>query len=308
MPPQPFDDHPSNLCPIPAIDHPRSLNLDATMSDRCSGGWFFSGGGNGPTYYHVVRLLMRKPKLTATRRTRPPASFPWARDVRDQMAVILEAASINDHRAVDAFVGISAELYWAQHSVTGPAGWGAPSVLDDVVDMVESLSSDLAERFDLPAVEMTETGARVSRRQWGWKPSQMLWTAPVVEPASAWVLWAEKTGNHRVWDRQRRYESPSEASRLVVDSLATADHIIGDASFADTAHRLEAAGIIRLDFSWRCVLETECSILRGERDATAFPSALGTESSLWLTRPEPVSELHFATAPSSRPEPGWFNY
>ncbi|MDE0170297.1 MAG: hypothetical protein OXS29_12425 [bacterium] len=58
-----------------------------------------------------------------------------------------------------------------------------------------------------------------------------------------------ETGNHRAWDRQRRYENPPEASQLVVHSLATADQIVGDASFPYTAHRLEADGIIRLDFS-----------------------------------------------------------
>ena len=111
------------------------------------------------------------------------------------------------------------------------------------------------------------------------------------------------------WDRQQRYETPPVTSRFILDSLATADGIVCAGSFEEAVHRLEAAGINRIDFSWRCVLEAECSALRGERDSTAFPCGLGTESSLWLNTPKPVSELQVATSRDNHNvEPGWFSY
>ena len=236
-------------------------------------------------------------------------------DIREQVRIIGDAQSVNERPVRDALVEISSSLYSAQHTGNGPPSSGDLHVMDQIVTATRTISDALAERFVLPAVHMAASGAAHGQKPSDamtthlWKPLGRLWTAPLSEPASAWALWAKKTGNARVWDRQIRYESPDTASRVVVDSLETADKLVGRSTFVAVAHNLERAGIERVDFSWRCVLEAECSALRGERDDTAFPSALGTESSLWLTRPEPVSELHVNTAPSSsRPEPGWFNY
>ncbi len=95
----------------------------------------------------------------------------------------------------------------------------------------------------------------------------------------------------------------------MVDSLESADELIGHTTFVEVAHNLEGTGIERVDFSWRCVLEAECSALRGERDATSYPCALGTESSVWLTTPVPTSQSeHVTTLDAPPPEPGWFLY
>lgn len=97
---------------------------------------------------------------------------------------------------------------------------------------------------------------------------------------------------------------------MVVDSLATADELIGQSSFEQAVRNLEGTGVSRIDFTWRCVLEAEYSALRGERAATSYPCALGTESSMWLTSPEPVSQL--TESNTNRCEPcagsGWFVY
>ncbi len=143
-----------------------------------------------------------------------------------------------------------------------------------------------------------------------WKPLGRLWTAPLVEPASAWAFWAKQTGNARAWDRQLRYESPPRASRVVVDSLASADELVGQDSFEQTVCNLESDGVSRIDFTWRCVLEAEFSALRRERAATDYPCALGAESSMWLTSPEPMSELPEDDTTRSDPYvgSGWFVY
>lgn len=236
-------------------------------------------------------------------------------DIREQVRIIGDAQSVNERPILEALVGISSSLYSAQLAGGATPSRGDLHVMDQIVAATRTISDALAERFVLLAVHMAATGPAHGPKPSDamtthlWKPLGRLWTAPLSEPASAWTLWAKETGNARAWDRQIRYESPDIASRVVVDSLESADELVGQGTFVAVVHNLERAGIERVDFSWRCVLEAECSALRGERDATAFPSALGTESSLWLTRPEPVSELHVTTAPSSsRPEPGWFNY
>ena len=246
-------------------------------------------------------------------------SVPFAEDIRDQVRVIQGGKSANERRVVDALVGISADLYLIQHTGPPRAGWRDLSVLDEVLATVRSLSSALAERFALPSVHMTTVasdpriryprGGSESATRLAWKPVDRLWTAPLVEPASAWPLWAQQTGNDRAWDRQLRYESPSETSRVVVESLATADELVGKNSFEETARHLVASGVSRVDFSWLCVLEAECSALRAERDAASYPCALGTESSVWLTTPEPISELAVTdTARYVHGEPGLFLY
>lgn len=197
---------------------------------------------------------------------------------------------------IDALVEISCSLYEAQHTDRGLG----PStrdvrILGEVLGAVAAASEVLVDRFVLPAVHMA-TSAGPQRNGLSpatrllWKPVGRLWTAPVVEPASAWALWAAKTGNARVWDRQFRYESPPRAARVVVDSLANADNLVGHRSFEQTVHALTLGGVSRIDFTWRCVLEAECSALLGERSPSSYPCALGTESSIWLTSPQPVSE------------------
>ena len=216
-------------------------------------------------------------------------------DIRDQVRVIEGAPSVGERRVVDALVEISSSLYFAQHTGRATASRGDLYIMDQVLAAVRAISDALAERFALPAVHMAATSPphRRRRRRTGtvahlWKPLGRLWTAPLAEPASAWAFWAMETGNARTWNRQLRYESPATASRVVVDSLESADELIGQSTFVEVAHNLESAGIERVDFSWRCVLEAECSALRGERDAISYPCALGTESSVWLTAPDSI--------------------
>jgi len=175
--------------------------------------------------------------------------------------------------------------------------------MDQVTSVVSTVSDALAERFALPAVQMAATSpapaekAGIAMATHLWKPLGLRVTAPLVEPASAWALWATETGNAKRWERQIRYDTPTPASRVVVDSLETADKLVGRSTFLAVAHNLAHAGIERVDFSWRCVLEAECAALRGERAATSFPCALGTESSIWLTTPAPASQREYKTTP-----------
>ncbi|MYB75603.1 MAG: hypothetical protein F4X83_00580 [Chloroflexi bacterium] len=238
-------------------------------------------------------------------------------ELSDHIAVIEEAGSVDDRLLTDALVEISSSIYEAQHMDRGLApGTQDGRVLGEVLRAVAAASDVLVERFDLPAVRMA-TSAGPQRGELSpatrllWKPVGSLWTAPVVEPASAWALWARKTGNARMWDRQLRYESPPRAARVVVDSLANADNLVGNRSFEQTAHGHTLDGVSRIDFTWRCVLEAECSALRGERSPSSYPCALGTESSIWLTSPEPVSE-HAQDDTVTRNDPyersNWFVY
>ena len=232
--------------------------------------------------------------------------------VRDDVRIIERAQSGDERLVVDALVGFSTSLESMNYSGGIPAGRRDRAIMDEVLAAVGSMSDALAERFALPAVHMStppgdhvdERRANVKKRRrrgkqrrrdestveerwnsWTWKPVGQLWTAPLVEPASAWAFWWTKNEQTKAWDRQLRYESPPRASRVVVDSLASADELIGENSFEELARRLEGSGIKRIDFSWRCVLEAECSVVRGERDAARFPCELGTESSIWLAAP-----------------------
>ncbi|MYC84104.1 MAG: hypothetical protein F4X18_01115 [Acidimicrobiia bacterium] len=224
-------------------------------------------------------------------------------DIRGQVRIIRDALSVDERPVVDAFVGISSALYAAQHAGGATASRRDLEVLDQVTSVVSAVSDALAERFALPAVQMAATSpvpavnAGIAVATHLWKPLGLVWTAPLVEPASAWALWAAETGNAKGWERQIRYDTPAAASRVVVDSLETADKLVGGSTFLAVAHNLERAGIERVDFSWRCVLEAECAALRGERAATSFPCALGTESSIWLTTPAPASQREYKTTP-----------
>lgn len=214
--------------------------------------------------------------------------------------VIEGARSVDDSVVAAALVEVSSYLYDAQFMSRASAlRRGDIRIVGEALEAVRVVSEMLVERFVLPAVHMAAAvGPQRSpqRRTLGaatrglWKPADRLWTAPVVEPASAWVSWARKTGNARTWDRQFRYESPPKTERFVVDSLANADRLVGRGSFEETARALASDGVARIDFTWRCVLEAECSALRGERSPISYPCALGTESSIWLTAPEPLSE------------------
>lgn len=218
-------------------------------------------------------------------------------DICEQVRIIRDVPSVNDRRVVDALVEVSSRLYSAQHAGSGTASPGDVHVMDQLLAATRTISGALAERFRLPAVHMAATNPARGREPTTamathlWKPLGRLWTAPVAEPASAWALWATETGNARPWDRQIRYDTPAPASRVVVDSLESADRLVGQSTFVEVTQTLEDVGIERVDFSWRCVLEAECSALRGERDKTSYPCALGTESSLWLTTPPPASRL-----------------
>ena len=240
--------------------------------------------------------------------------FDWA-DIRGHIRTIRAAPSVDERRVVDALVRISSALYSAQHAGRATASRRDLHVMDQVISVVGTVSDALAERFALPAVHMAATSPAPSRAPGNamathlWKPLGLLWTAPLAEPASAWALWATETGNARRWDRQIRYDTLAPASRVVVDSLETADKLVGPSTFAAVAHNLERAGIERVDFSWRCVLEAECSALRGEREPTSWPCALGTESSIWLTTPVPASQREYKTTPDNmHPEPVGYHY
>ena len=265
-------------------------------------------------------------------------------NIRDQVRIIEGAHSVDERPVIEALVEIAMSLYDARY--IGPdmgrprAGRRDLDIMDEVLGAVSPISDALVERFALPAVHVTTPRpapdrarrsrswfalpavrrAKASRhhvrqqRRTGttfhlWKPADRLWTAPLVEPSSAWGFWARQRYN-RAWTRQLRFESPARASRVVVDSLATADELIGQRSFGDMALQLEDSGIERIDFSWRCVIEAECSVLRAERDGDSFPGALGTESSVWLTSPVPASVVERDDIRPDDPpvKPGWFIY
>lgn len=251
-----------------------------------------------------------------------------SRHIREQVTVIKGAHSVDERSVIEALVDIAMSLYDARYSGREPgrveASRGDHDIMDEVLGVVGPLSDAFVERFDLPAVYVTAASRhrrhvrrrRSPRRLWlgrtrqeitaskhhvrrrrrtgttarflTWKPVDRLWTAPLLEPSSAWGFWMSQRYN-LAWTRQLRYESPARASRVVVDSLATADEIIAPRSFEEIALQLEDSGISRIDFSWRCVIEAECSVLRAERDGDSFPCSLGTESSVWLTSPEPTS-------------------
>ena len=238
--------------------------------------------------------------------------------LRDQVRIIEGSHSVNESHVVNALVEIASSLYAAQYMGSAPASRRDLYIINEVLAVLTSISDALVERFDMPAVHMAmERHHHVDRqRQAGpsvhstWKPAGRLWTAPLVEPSSAWELWAKNTGNARAWNRQLRYESPARQLRVVVDSLASADELIGRRSFKKTAQYLEDNGIRRIDFSWRCALEAECSILRAERTPISYPCGLGTESSVWLRTPEPTIELknEATTLDDQHVALGWFIY
>ena len=237
----------------------------------------------------------------------PPAMYLLSGGhLPDLIGVIKRASSVDKRPVTDALIKIMSKLDAAQHM--GKAAVSSRrdhNAIDEICALVYSISDALAGRFDLPAVHVTladhhrgqrrrNTEKRASSspgpadRLFTWRPIYRLWTAPLVEPASAWAFWMKHYA-HLAWSRQLRYESPARARRVVVDSLATADELVGRNSFEEAAQRLEAAGFERVDFSWRCVLEAECSILLGERKAVDYPCSLGTERSVWLTSPTPTA-------------------
>lgn len=242
------------------------------------------------------------------------------------ISVIGKAGSVYERPVTDALIEIMQYLYAAQHmGEAAVSSRGDLDAIDEILAMVDSISDELAGRFDLPAVHVTLACEDRGRRRrtekmvppesgpanqlFTWRPMYRLWTAPLVEPASAWAFWMHRYTN-LAWSRQLRYESPARASRVVVDSLAGADELVGRSTFEEAAHRLEAAGVERIDFSWRCVLEAECSILLGERKAADYPCSLGTESSVWLTPPAPTAEIEADDTVYGGPQApsGWFHY
>lgn len=248
----------------------------------------------------------------------------------DLIRVVERANSVDERPVADALIGIMGSLYSAQHTGQPTATSRADlEAIDEILAMCCSISSALAGRFDLPAVHVTLADPPRSKRRslrrrkeqevrsasgqagslFTWRPMYRLWTAPLVEPAGAWAFWMERCTN-LPRSRQLRYESPVRASRAVVDSLEAADDLVGRSTFEETARRLEAAGVERIDFSWRCALEAECSILLGVRKAVDYPCSLGTESSVWLTSPAPTAEIEAdGAAPNSPQAPdGWFIY
>ena len=242
------------------------------------------------------------------------------------ISVVGKADSVYERPVTDALIKIMHDLYTAQHmGEAAVSSRGDLNAIDEILAMVDSISDELAGRFDLPAVHVTLACEDRRRRRrtdkmdppesgpanelFTWRPRYRLWTAPLVEPASAWAFWMHRYTN-LAWSRQLRYESPARASRVVVDSLAGADELVGRSTFEEAARRLEADGVERIDFSWRCVLEAECSILLGERKAADYPCSLGTESSVWLTSPAPTAEIEADETVYGGPQAtsGWFHY
>ena len=235
--------------------------------------------------------------------------------VRDRIGIIERAQSADERRVVDALLGFVRSLDSMEHGGGIPAGRVDRAIMDEALGAVHSMSDALVERFALPAVYMAkpprdhvgksrrklkqrrraENAFEAAWKRLTWKPLDRLWTSPLFEPASGWAVMLAKMLGHVPWDRQLRYESPPRASRVVVDSLASADELIGENSFEELARRLEGAGIKRIDFSWRCVLEAECSLIRGEREGGTFPCGLGTESSVWLAAPVLIGEAPVPT-------------
>lgn len=231
--------------------------------------------------------------------------------IRDWIKTIERAQSADELRVVDALNGFVDCLDSMEHSGGIPAARVDRAIMDEALGAVRSMSDALVERTALPAVYMArpprdhvgKSRRKLKQRRraenaWKrmtWKPLDRLWTSPLFEPASAWAFMLAQQVRHVPWDRQLRYESPPPESRVVVDSLATADELIGENSFEEMARRLEGAGIERIDFTWLCVLEAQCSVVRGERGGGSFPCGLWTESSVWLAAPALIGEAPVPT-------------
>ena len=142
----------------------------------------------------------------------------------DSISVIERAGSVYERPVTDALIEIMQDLYAAQH--LGEATVSSRKDLDaigEILTMADSISDELAERFDLPAVHVTLARERCGRRRrtekmvppesgpadrlFTWRTMDRLWTAPLVEPASAWAFWMHKYA-HLEWSRQPPVREP----------------------------------------------------------------------------------------------------
>lgn len=146
-----------------------------------------------------------------------------------------------------------------------------------------------------------------------WKPESALWTSPLVgEGNSAWSLRAALGSAMKRHPYNLLLARPEPRRAFLLRTLADADTLLADhgGRIELALESLHAEGYFVLDFSWQCVLEAEISALLGERDAVAFPCALGVECSLWLEAPsDPIDVVEMAHPESSSGrETGWFAY
>lgn len=230
----------------------------------------------------------------------------------DLIEIVHDADSVDDPQVVECLIDISANLYASQHTGPGSPSEGDLDLIGRLIDALASVDEPLAARFDGPTVQLVGAAAQPTddhRPQRTWKPERAVWTAPMVGASSAWARWAGRTGNARPWVEQIRYESPPPSERLILSSLAVADEVRADRSIDDLLAEVRRSGRTRIDFSWRCVLEAESSVLLGDRPSGAFPTDLGTESSLWLEPPaggEVVASPSGVDRPREGPPSGWF--
>lgn len=232
----------------------------------------------------------------------------------DLIKIVDNANSVNEPHVIDALVDISAELYAARLTEPRTPSKGDRDLIARLVAVLASNSRELGERFAGPTVrlvsEVSEFNQRLSQLQ-SWKPERVVWTAPVSGDGSAWERWANRTGNARPWSATIQYDTPPPHQRLILTSLEVADELADNQAIGDVLAQMQHSGLVRIDFSWRCVLEAECSVLLGERNSGSFPSDLGTESCLWLETPiDSDVKLMSAFTQKSKPDsthlPGWF--
>lgn len=210
--------------------------------------------------------------------------------------------------------------------VRGGAGLSASDsdLVARVLSTLDVLGEDLDERLQRPpclhsdhdTVSATNfvpvDRSATSKPPW-WKPQDALWTSPLVdEGGSAWSIRAERYGDARSHVHSLVLTRPPAENAYLVSSLAHADALVRDHESMPLVALAAAGeeGYTVLDFSWRCLLQAEISVLRGERSAWAFPGGLGVECSLWLSiplGPVQVVELDLRKRSSSAP-PDWYAY
>lgn len=156
------------------------------------------------------------------------------------------------------------------------------------------------------------TAGKLERSRQHWKPERALWTSPLAgEGHSAWSLRALLYGDGLPHAHNLVLVRPPPERAYLVGELAQADSLLqehGGTPLAALAS-LHRDGYAVVDFTWRCVLQAEISVLRGEREQSAFPCGLGVECSMWLDVPAgPVRVLPAQNeAVEARPS-GWFRY
>lgn len=239
--------------------------------------------------------------------------------LRDQLAVI--RCSLREPHFTLALLELSSWIDGHRRRMGNALSVADQALINDVLRELDAANDILAARMSRTACLYSEHRSVLRDRfvvptgqmsPHSWKP-EGVWTSPLVQQGnSAWSLRAASEGDTKLHPYNLLLAHP-EASRVsLLETLADADLLLAShgGRLELALESLRADGYAVVDFSWRCVLEAEVSVLRGERYPVAFPCGLGVECSLWLELPsDPIGIVEIAH-PSSRggQETGWFEY